>query len=95
MTHLGGFCGLFLGSLGLLFPIALVVCWVFRLALVLLCIPLVYLGVPYASFLNKTLITYQKKKIMTHYTQHCEHQLASSKPNSPIKDNVITNQVER
>jgi O-antigen ligase len=45
------------------FLIALVVCWVFGLALILLCIPPVYLGAPYASFLNKTLITYQKKKI--------------------------------
>jgi len=34
----------------------------FRVALVLFCIPVVYLGASYASFLNKTLITYQKKK---------------------------------
>jgi hypothetical protein len=51
--------------LGFTFPVVLVVCWVFGLVLVLLCIPHVYLRVPYASFLNKTLITYQKKKKKT------------------------------
>jgi O-antigen ligase len=48
--------------LGFTFLVVLVVCWVFGLALVLLCILPVYLGAPYASFLNKTLITYLQKK---------------------------------
>jgi hypothetical protein len=47
--------------LGFTFPVVLVVGWVFGLALVLLCIH-VYFGAPYASFLNKTLITYKKKR---------------------------------
>jgi hypothetical protein len=48
--------------LGFTFPFVLVVGWVFGLALVLLCIPPVYSGALYASFLNKTLINYKKKK---------------------------------
>jgi hypothetical protein len=47
--------------LGFTFPVVLVVGWVFGLALLLLCIPHVYLGASYGSFLNKTLITYKKK----------------------------------
>jgi hypothetical protein len=47
---------------GFTFPVVLVVCWVFGLALVLLCLPPVYLGALYASFLNKTLITYKRKR---------------------------------
>lgn len=59
-----------------------------------LCIPPLLLIL--ITFLREKQAIYDKGVlIMTHYTQHCEHQLASSKPNSPIKDNVITNQVER